>query len=117
MPRDKALSLLSLAAKAGRVKSGEFMTETSIRDGSAFLVIVASDASENTRKQFRNSCKYYNVPFRIYSDKVSLGHCIGKEFRASLAVTGEGLALKILALLDEQTMHLQDESNKKDEVL
>ena len=109
--------MLGMAQRAGAVSSGEFMTETSIKDGSAFLVIVASDASDNTKKQFRNSCEYYNVPFRIYSDKVSLGHCIGKEFRASLAVVNEGLAIKILDLLDEQQMDPQDERNKKDEVL
>ena len=100
MNKDKALQMLGMAQRAGAVKSGEFMTETSIKDGSAFLVIVANDASDNTKKQFRNSCEYYNVPFRIYSDKENLGHCIGKEFRASLAVTGEGLAVKILELLD-----------------
>lgn len=100
MNRDKVLQMLGMAQRAGAVKSGEFMTEASIKDGSAFLVIVADDASDNTKKQFRNSCEYYNVPFRIYSDRESLGHCIGREFRASLAVTGEGLATKILDLLD-----------------
>lgn len=100
MKPDKALQMLGLAQRAGAIKSGEFMTENSVKDGSAYLVIVAGDASDNTRKQFLNMCDFYKVPVRFYSDKETLGHCIGKEFRASLAVTNEGLAAKILSIID-----------------
>lgn len=99
--KDRVLGMLGMAQRAGAVKSGEFMTESCIKDGSAFLVVVASDSSDNTKKQFNNSCEYYNVPIRIYADKETLGHCIGKEFRASLAVTDEGLANKISGLIDQ----------------
>ncbi|MCR5419431.1 MAG: ribosomal L7Ae/L30e/S12e/Gadd45 family protein [Lachnospiraceae bacterium] len=115
MRRDKVLQMLGMAARAGAVKSGEFMTEASIKDGTACLVVLASDSSDNTKKQFISSCDYYNIPLKIYSDKISLGHCIGKEFRASVSVTDEGLANKILDLikLDEQSL----KADKKDEVL
>ena len=108
MKTDKALQMLGMAQRAGAVKSGGFMTENSIKDGSAFLVVVASDSSDNTRKQFGNMCDFYGVPIRFYSDKEELGHCIGKEFRASLAVTNEGLAEKIMSIIDQ---------GRKDEVL
>ena len=36
--------------------------------------------------------QFYEVPIYFYSDKVGLGNAIGKEFRASLAVTDENLA-------------------------
>ena len=45
----KVLGSLGLAMKAGDVVSGEFMTEKSIREGIARLVIVAKDASGNTK--------------------------------------------------------------------
>lgn len=35
---------------------------------------------------------FYEVPIYFYGDKTSLGRAIGKEFRASLAVTDENLA-------------------------
>ena len=59
------------------------------------MVIVAADASENTKKNFRNMTDFYEVPMYLYGDKEILGHFIGKEFRASLAVTNEGLAHSI----------------------
>lgn len=95
MKPDKVLSMLGIAAKSGSVASGEFSTEKAVKEGKAYLVIVASDASENTRKMFKNMTDFYEVPLYFYGDKETLGHFIGKQFRASLAVTNEGLAHSI----------------------
>lgn len=95
MRPDKVLSMLGIAAKSGSVVSGEFSTEKAVKDGRAYLVIVATDASDNTQKMFTNMTDFYEVPMYLYGDKETLGHFIGKEFRASLAVTNEGLAHSI----------------------
>ena len=92
MKLNKSLSLLSLATKAGKTKSGEFLTEKAVKEGDAYLVIVAADASDNTRKRFQNMCDFYKVPIYFYGDKDTLGHAMGKEFRASLAILDEGFA-------------------------
>lgn len=84
--------MLGLAARGRNVASGEFSTEKAVKTGEAFLVIVAEDASDNTKKMFRNMCTFYETPIYIYGTKEELGHAIGKEFRASLAVTDENLA-------------------------
>ena len=97
----QVLSLLSLCARQGAAKSGEFLTEQTIKEHKAVLVIVASDASDNTKKNFRDSCDFYTVPFRIFGTKESVGHAIGRETRASLALTNAGLSQKILSLIDE----------------
>ena len=100
MKNNKALSLISLATKAGKTVSGEFCTEKEVKTGRAALVIVARDASENTKKKFRNMCDYYHVPIYFYEDKDTLGHAMGKEFRASLAVLDAGFAKGIMRHLD-----------------
>ena len=87
--------MLGIAAKSGSVVSGEFSTEKAVKDGRAYLVIVAADASENTQKMFRNMTDFYEVPMYLYGEKETLGHFIGKELRASLAVINEGLAHSI----------------------
>jgi len=89
---DKALSMLGMAQRAGAVASGEFMTERSIKDKKAILVIVATDASDNTKKEFNNMCSFYKVSILEYGTKEELGHAIGKEMRASIAVLNRGLA-------------------------
>lgn len=92
MKQDKVLAMLGLAAKAGRVASGEFKTEKAVKEEKAYLVIVAEDASSNTKKMFGNMTQFRKVPYYCYSNKEGLGHSIGKEYRASLAVTDEKLA-------------------------
>ena len=102
MDQNKIYSLLSLSMRAGKVKSGEFATLEAIRKRTAQLVIVSSDASENTTKQFTDKCKYYNVPIYYFGDKESLGHAIGKEVRTSLAITDKGLSESLRKNLLEQ---------------
>ena len=92
MSQSKVLSLISLATKAGKTVSGEFCTEKEVKSGRAAAVVVAGDASENTKKKFRNMCDFYKVPVYFYADKDALGHAMGKEFRASLAILDEGFA-------------------------
>ena len=101
MPKDKVLSLLGIAQKAGKVVSGEFSVEKAVKEGKACLVLVAGDASDNTKKMFRNMCSYYKVPLYVHSAKETLGHCIGKQFRASLAVTDVGFANALNKQLSE----------------
>lgn len=96
MAVDRVLSQISIAMKAGKLASGEFACEEAIKDGSGYLCIIASDASDNTKKSFSNSCDFYNVKLVEYGTKESLGHAIGKEFRASIVVRDENLSLSIL---------------------
>lgn len=101
MKNNKVLSLIGLATKAGKTVSGEFSTEKSVKTGKGFLVLVAEDASENTKKKFRNMCGFYEVPIYFLADKVTLGKMIGKEFRASLAVQDENFAKAIMKELEK----------------
>ena len=92
MINNKTMSLVGLATKAGKTASGEFSTEKAVKTGKAYLVLVAEDASENTKKKFRNMCTFYEVPLYFLSDKEGLGRAMGQEFRASLAGRDESFA-------------------------
>ena len=102
MRQNKVLSLLGMAMRGRNLVSGEFQTLEAVRKGSAMLVIIAEDASDNTRKLFTDKCSYYEVPIRIYGTKESLGKAIGKDFRASLGVCEAGLADAIRKQLEEE---------------
>lgn len=100
MAQNKALSLLSIAARGRNLVSGEYAVENAVKTGTAFLVILAEDVSANTKKMFTNMCDFYEVPLFQFGTRETLGHAIGKEFRASLAVTDEGLAKAIIKQLE-----------------
>lgn len=111
---DRALSMLGLAKRAGKVVSGEFSTEKAVKSGSAKAVIVAEDSSDNTKKLFSNMCSYYKVPLIFYGDKETLGHAIGVLFRASVAVTDEGLAKTIIEHISNQRSVSPDNNSGKE---
>ena len=99
MEQDKILSMISLATKAGKTVSGEFSVEKAVKENKTFLVVVSDEASDNTKKKFKNLCLFYKVPLYFYGSKQNLGHFMGKEFRASLAVTDKGLADSVMKQL------------------
>ena len=97
--KSRIFGLLGLAAKAGRVQSGEFSTEKAVKSGKAWMVIVSQEASDNTKKMFRKMCTYYKVPYFEFGEKQELGHALGKEMRASLAILDEGFSKAIMKQL------------------
>lgn len=100
MVNDKVLSMIGLACKAGKLVSGEFAVEKSVKCGKASVVVLAGDVSENTKKKFTNMCAYYKVPLYMHGTKESLGRATGREYRASIAIQDEGFKKAIMKLVD-----------------
>ncbi len=99
---DKLLGFIGLAMKAGKLVSGEFLTEKLIKTGKAKLVMIAEDASNNTKKLFVDKCSYYKVPIYIAYDKATLGYALGKSERASLGISDRGFSTAIEKILKEK---------------
>lgn len=106
MIRDKVLSYIGLAMKSGNVVSGEFAVENAAKSQKAHVVIVANDASDNTRKKFYNMCSFYEVPIVSYSTKEGLGHAIGKDYRAVAAITDAGLAGAVIKNINQEVVDI-----------
>ena len=98
---NKGLSMVGLATRARGTVSGEFATEKAVKERKAKLVIVATDASDNTKKLFRNKCEYYGVPFFIVGTKEELGKVTGAVMRASLAVVDGRFSDNIIEKLEQ----------------
>jgi len=83
----KLLGLLGFAARARKLICGTDLCRDAVRCGRLPLVLVASDASENTRKRIQDACKYYETDLCEVSIPISvLSKQIGKT--ASIAVIG-----------------------------
>lgn len=98
----KLLQILGLCQRAGKLASGETGCLNAIRESSAELIIVAENASDNTKKKFSDSAGFYNKKLIIIGDKFELGRAIGKEERAVLCVIDGGFAKKILEIAEQQ---------------
>ena len=106
--QSKIYSLLSLAMKAGKLVSGEFATDKSVKSGSAWVVLVSEDASDNTKKGFSDACSFYDIPRYFFGTKEELRRAIGKSMRSSLAITDENFAKSLIKHL-EQSVNCEGE--------
>ncbi|MCL1986526.1 MAG: ribosomal L7Ae/L30e/S12e/Gadd45 family protein [Firmicutes bacterium] len=97
----KIASLLSIARKAGKLATGEETAEKLLKNGTAQLIIIANDASENTKQKFTNKCFFYQKPIRIFGERETLSKCVGKINRAIYVITEAGFAARLQALIDE----------------
>ncbi|MBR3305971.1 MAG: ribosomal L7Ae/L30e/S12e/Gadd45 family protein [Lachnospiraceae bacterium] len=97
--QDKVLSLLGLAKRAGKLASGGYAAEQSIKCGRSRLVIISRDTSDASKKHYNDMCSYRGIPVAEYSDKEALGHFTGSEMRSVLSVEDEGFAGKLLELM------------------
>ena len=95
---DKAIQLLGLALRARKISSGE-MVLSSIRSKQASLVIIAEDASENTKKKYVDKCTFYEIPYVWIESSTILSRAIGQNNRMAVAVNDAGFAAKIQSYL------------------
>lgn len=82
--KDKFLSSLGLARRAGKLAVGAEAVLSAIRRREAALVFCASDISEKSLKKLRTSTEYYKIPLRQVdhtmaelSDAVGVTHSVG----------------------------------------
>ena len=102
MKQNKVYSLLGIAMRGRNLVSGEFQTMEAIKKGSAMLVIIAEDASDNTTKLFTDKCSFYEVPVFRYGTKEGLGRAVGKDLRSSIGVCDAGLADAVIKQLEKE---------------
>ena len=107
MDSHNILSLLGLALRGGRLAIGEEPVEAVARAKDARVLLLASDAADNTRRRVEHfadagACLWLRVPFT----KEEMGRQFGRTSVAVAAVTDVGLASAVvnkLAQLDPDT--------------
>jgi len=98
----RAASLLSLASRAGKVASGGDSVEKALQSGECELIIIASEASENTKKKFINKCHYYEVTTILCGTAEELGKAIGRGARMVTAINDVGFAKLLKECLQQE---------------
>jgi len=96
---DKLLNLIGLAKKAGKLEVGEEPVGAAARSKHARLILIASDAAENTRRRAKHfgdagECICIEIP-------EALGKALGRTSCALLALTDIGFAEAIAKKLAE----------------
>lgn len=91
---NKFYNMLGLASRARKIVTGETLI-TKIRANEVNLVIIASDASDNSQKKICDKCTFYNVEYIIEGSIDELSKAIGKSNRVAVGIMDIGFAKKL----------------------
>lgn len=94
---NRAMSMLGLCARAGKLVSGEKACLQAIRSGGVYAVILDAAAAGNAVKAISDACRYHEVPL-IRAPEYELGDAIGKPGRMVAGIADPGFAGRILQL-------------------
>ena len=83
---------LGLAQKAGKIASGDFTVKSALKSGKVKLLIIASDASDNSKKDIYYMAGLYGVKTLEVLDREQLGLAIGKAKRTAVALLDANFA-------------------------
>jgi ribosomal protein L7Ae-like RNA K-turn-binding protein len=114
MDSNRILSLLGLALRGGNLAVGEEPVEAVARARDARVLLLASDAADNTRRRVEHfaqagQCLWLRIPFT----KAELGQAVGRSSAAIAAVTDIGLATAVVRRLAELDPARYDEAAAK----
>ena len=98
--KDKALGLLGLARKAGKLQTGEESVSVLLTEKRARLTLLASDAGEAVSRKLRGLAagtrqRVLTVPY----DKLSLGAALGRPMVSAAAFADVSMALAFVKAL------------------
>jgi ribosomal protein L7Ae-like RNA K-turn-binding protein len=85
------------------------MALQAVRDRKVSILLIAEDASGNTREKITRAAERAGTPWAVCGTMESLGHAVGKAERAYLAVRDRGLAAGIYKLLQVQGCEIHGE--------
>lgn len=97
---NKALGMLGLAKRAGKVVTGEFLCDKAIKNGQSRLIIIASDISDRGKKAVCDACNYYGVEFIQFATADELGNITGAERRTVVSVNDDNFKNAILSKIE-----------------
>lgn len=105
MEKNKALSMLGLARRAGRLSMGHDAALSSVLDKKATLLIFTSDTSERLRREFKVAMekKSINIPVLIPDITISEIHYSCGYKAGVITVNDENFSKKIISLLKDQS--------------
>ncbi|MDR0979062.1 MAG: ribosomal L7Ae/L30e/S12e/Gadd45 family protein [Lachnospiraceae bacterium] len=91
----KVYGLLGLCTKAGGLVSGTDICIETIDKRKARLLLVATDAAERTKENFKYLANQKNVTYLEFGTIEELSKSIGKNNKAVICITNKNLAQEV----------------------
>ena len=99
---NRFFNFLGLAKRSGNLIEGYSKCDEQRNKVNLYLVILSNDASDSTKRKFRNHCAEKKIPLIEGFSKEELGNPIGREEVKVLAVLDKNMAQKLIALYQNE---------------
>lgn len=92
--------MLGIAYRGKKVSIGDDAL-LKMRDAKVNLLLLAADASANTKKRYNDKAHFYHVAVIEYADKELLGKIFGKTLISAVGICDKNIASKITSLIKD----------------
>lgn len=92
---EKIATYLGFAQKARKVAGGDSAAKAAIFQGASKLLLIATDASERTAKEFQRLAEEFKIPVIVTGTKMEFGLATGQAPKSIMIVKDAGLAKAI----------------------
>ena len=83
---NKILNLLGLATRAGNIVFGSNACENALKMNKIKMLVVAKEASEKTKKNYKFYAEKYNIPIIFIGTIEELSKVIGQKNKAIIGI-------------------------------
>jgi ribosomal protein L7Ae-like RNA K-turn-binding protein len=97
---EKVKGMINFAIRARKYTIGENVI-TYGKNHKVKLALLATDASDTTKKKYRDKLNYYQIPYIEYGTKEDLASLLNKQEISILAITDINIAKQIRKLIKE----------------
>lgn len=104
MPKDKLLSMLGLARRAGKLSMGHDMAEKAVKSHKAEIVLLCSDVSERLVREFEQAVSNAKSTARIFVTDITMEEIhFSLGYRAGvITLDDKNFSKRVIELLKEE---------------
>ena len=93
--KDNFFGIFGLAVKAGKAMLGTFACEEGVKGGKVGLVLLDAGASNRTKKDVQNMCKFFEIPLIEVEPEGMMGKRCGKDGLMLAGITDLGFTKRL----------------------
>ena len=100
MISSRVCGLLGLATRAGKTVFGTEACIQALEKNKIKLIIIAKDAAERTKMNFKNICNKSNVPILEYLSSEEISKSIGKNNKAVVGIKDNHFSKEMIKIIN-----------------
>lgn len=101
----RSLNYLGIAKRSGNLICGTDMVVKNLPTGTIKIILLASDASSNTKDKIIKKAFYYQIQVCEIFDSFLLSKAVGKDHIMVMAITNDGLKNAFLKEVEREVTY------------